>query len=45
MGSTSYYWRGLAYEGLGKEEEAAADFKKACTYGEEKACDKLIAKE
>ena len=36
-----YYWRGLAYEGLGKLEEASLDFKKACNFGDEKACDKL----
>lgn len=31
----AYYWRGLAYEALGKEADALADFQQAAVYGEE----------
>jgi tetratricopeptide (TPR) repeat protein len=40
---TIYYQRGLAYEKLGSTKEAEADFKKACDFGYEKACNHMVS--
>jgi tetratricopeptide (TPR) repeat protein len=40
---TIYYQRGLAYENLGKVKDAEGDFKKACEFGYEKACNHITA--
>jgi tetratricopeptide (TPR) repeat protein len=38
---TIYYQRGLAYEKLGSIKEAEADFKRACDFGFDKACNHI----
>jgi len=38
-----YYQRGLAYEKMGKAKEAEADFKRACDFGLDKACNHIAS--
>lgn len=38
-----YYERGLAYEKMGSVKEAEADFKRACDFGLEKACNHIAS--
>ncbi len=40
---TIFYQRGLAYEKIGKTKEAEADFKRACDFGFEKACNHIAS--
>jgi hypothetical protein len=37
----SYYFRGLAYRGMGNATAAEADFRTACDEGDERACREL----
>lgn len=40
---TIFYQRGLAYEKMGNTKEAEADFKRACDFGFEKACNHMVS--